>query len=426
MIRIALDGPSGAGKSTVAKAVAKKLGIIYVDTGALYRAIGLYVQRQGVDKSDNEKIISMLGDIKVDLAFNDGVQTVLLNGEDVGGFIRTGEIAMYASAVSAIPEVRAFLLETQRKIARENSVIMDGRDIGTVIIPDANVKIYLVASAKARAERRYKELIAKGEDTTFEKVLADIKLRDKNDSTRAVAPAVKAKDAIKLDNSKLDQDQTIEKVLEIVKKKVTRKKKAFYRFIKFIAGFIARRLFRVKIVNPNNEVFGKPFIVCSNHTSMADAVIIMASMKNQIAYMAKKEVFKGFGWFFRAMGAIPVDRAGGDVGAIKKTLAVLKGGDSIGIFPQGTRQPYKNPRQTEIKDGVGMITSRSGVGVLPVFLRTKKGKVKMFRRTELIIGEYISPEELNFDELSGKEKYKKISEYIFDKVCLIGENTEVK
>ena len=426
MIRIALDGPSGAGKSTVAKAVAKKLGIIYVDTGALYRAIGLYVQRQGVDKSDNEKIISMLGDIKVDLAFNDGVQTVLLNGEDVGGFIRTGEIAMYASAVSAIPEVRAFLLETQRKIARENSVIMDGRDIGTVIIPDANVKIYLVASAKARAERRYKELIAKGEDTTLEKVLADIKLRDKNDSTRAVAPAVKAKDAIKLDNSKLDQDQTIEKVLEIVKKKVTRKKKLFYRIIKAIAGLFARKLFRAKLVNPENEVFGEPYIVCSNHTSMADAVLIMASMKNQVSYMAKKEAFKGFGWFFRAMGAIPVDRSGGDVGAIKKTLNVLKSGDSVGIFPQGTRRPYQNPRDTEIKDGVGMLASRAGVGVLPVFVKTKAGKVKLFRKTEIIIGEYIKPEELCFEGLSGKEKYKKISEYVFDKVCLIGENTEEK
>jgi 1-acyl-sn-glycerol-3-phosphate acyltransferase len=178
--------------------------------------------------------------------------------------------------------------------------------------------------------------------------------------------------------------------------------------------------------NPENEVFGEPYIVCSNHTSMADAVLIMASMKNQVSYMAKKEAFKGFGWFFRAMGAIPVDRSGGDVGAIKKTLNVLKNGDSVGIFPQGTRRPYQNPRDTEIKDGVGMLASRAGVGVLPVFVKTKAGKVKLFRKTEIIIGEYIKPEELCFDGLSGKEKYKKISEYVFDKVCLIGENTEEK
>lgn len=215
-MRIALDGPSGAGKSTVAKAVAKRLGIIYVDTGALYRSIGLYVLRAGVAKDDKEKIIPMLSDIKLDLSFKDNTQSVVLNGEDVSSLIRTGEIAMYASAVSAIPEVRAFLLETQRKIARENSVIMDGRDIGTVIIPDAEVKIFMVASAEARAERRYKELIAKGEECTLESVLADIKKRDNDDSTRAVAPAIPAEDAIFLDNSDIDQEETVEKVLEII------------------------------------------------------------------------------------------------------------------------------------------------------------------------------------------------------------------
>ena len=222
-MRIALDGPSGAGKSTVAKAVAKKLGIVYVDTGALYRSIGLYVQRAGVEKNDNEKIIAMLPEIKLDLVFKDGTQSVILNDEDVSPYIRTGEIAMYASAVSAIPEVRAFLLETQRKIARENSVIMDGRDIGTVIIPDAEVKIFLVASAEARAERRYKELIEKGEECTYEGVLADIKQRDNNDSTRAVAPAVPAKDAIFLDNSDINQEQTVERVIEIIEQKTKKK-----------------------------------------------------------------------------------------------------------------------------------------------------------------------------------------------------------
>jgi len=218
-MRIALDGHSGAGKSTVAKALAKRLGIIYVDTGALYRTIGLYVRDNGFARTDIPNIIACLDEIKLGMDFVDGKQIITLNGKVIGDEIRTGEIAMYASAVSAVPEVRAFLLETQRKIARENSVVMDGRDIGTVIIPDAEVKIFMTASAEARAERRYLELKAKGEECTLESVLADVIERDTNDSTRKAAPAIPAEDAIHLDNSGLDVDQTVERVIEIIESK---------------------------------------------------------------------------------------------------------------------------------------------------------------------------------------------------------------
>ena len=173
-MKIALDGPSGAGKSTVAKALAKRLGIIYVDTGALYRTIGLYVKTKGVDKADREGVIACLPEINLNMEFTNGEQIITLNGEVVGDNIRTGEIAMYASAVSAIPEVRSFLLNTQRDIANKNSVVMDGRDIGTVILPNAEVKVFMVASPEARAKRRYLELAAKGESCTLDSVLADI------------------------------------------------------------------------------------------------------------------------------------------------------------------------------------------------------------------------------------------------------------
>lgn len=218
-MRIALDGPSGAGKSTVAKSLAKRLGIIYVDTGALYRTIGLYVRNKGFARTDIANIIACLDEIKLGMEFIDGKQIITLNGKEIGDEIRTGEIAMYASAVSAVPEVRKFLLETQRKIALENSVVMDGRDIGTVIIPDAEVKIFMTASAEARAERRFLELKAKGEDCTYEGVLADIIERDKNDSTRKAAPCVPAQDAIHFDNSGLTVDQSVEKVIEIIESK---------------------------------------------------------------------------------------------------------------------------------------------------------------------------------------------------------------
>jgi len=218
-MRIALDGPSGSGKSTVAKALAKRLGIIYVDTGALYRTIGLYVRDNGFARTDIPNIIKCLDEIKLGMDFVDGKQIITLNGKEIGDEIRTGEIAMYASAVSAVPEVRAFLLEVQRKIARENSVVMDGRDIGTVIIPDAEVKIFMVASAEARAKRRFLELQAKGENCTLESVLADIIERDTNDSTRKAAPCVPAHDAIHLDNSDLGIEETVEKVIEIIESK---------------------------------------------------------------------------------------------------------------------------------------------------------------------------------------------------------------
>ncbi len=219
MINIAIDGPSGAGKSTVAKALAKKLGYIYVDTGALYRAIGLYVRRAGVLPEDSAGVIALLPEIDVRLAYENGEQKVLLAGEDVGSLIRTNEISAYASKVSAIPEVRTFLLELQRDMARKNNVIMDGRDIGTVILPDADVKIFMTASPEARIRRRYEELLASGQSVTLEEVAAAVRERDKNDSTRKVAPAVPAADAVFVDNSGTFED-TLSNVISIIEEKI--------------------------------------------------------------------------------------------------------------------------------------------------------------------------------------------------------------
>ena len=219
MIQIAIDGPSGAGKSTVAKALAAKLGIIYVDTGALYRTVGYFVRSKDVDPKDAQGVEKLLPEIQIDLGYENGTQVVRLNGEDLGDRIRTPEMSMYASAVSAIPAVRTFLLDTQRDIARRHSVIMDGRDIGTVILPDADVKIFLTASDECRAKRRCDELNAKGIATTYEEVLADMIARDRADSTRAVAPAVAAPDAIPFDNSWMTPEECVEKISALVEEK---------------------------------------------------------------------------------------------------------------------------------------------------------------------------------------------------------------
>ena len=220
-IAIAIDGPAGAGKSTIAKLCAKELKFIYVDTGALYRAIGLCAFRNNIGSKDANAILQMLKDIKVELAFNDKKeQIVLLNGEDVSGFIRTPEISMYASDVSAIPQVRAFLLELQRNMAKTNNVIMDGRDIGTVVLPDAQIKIFLTASPQVRAKRRYDELIEKGMDVNFDDILSDVITRDYNDSHREIAPLKPAEDSVIVDTSELNLEQSVSKMISIMKERM--------------------------------------------------------------------------------------------------------------------------------------------------------------------------------------------------------------
>lgn len=219
-MNVAIDGPAGAGKSTIARAAAKKLGFIYVDTGALYRAVGVYSLRNGLDTENPETVEGTLPHIQVELQFQDGVQHVLLNGEDVSEEIRTPQASMAASAVSAVPAVRRFLFDLQREIAAKNDCIMDGRDIGTVVLPQAEVKIFLTASPETRAMRRFKELQEKGAPDTYEAVLADLKQRDYNDSHRAVAPLKPAEDSVLVDTSALTLSQSVEKVLEVIKEKL--------------------------------------------------------------------------------------------------------------------------------------------------------------------------------------------------------------
>ena len=220
MISIALDGPAGAGKSTVAKGAAKALGFIYVDTGALYRTVGLKFIREGYDTTLDCDIDAILKTIEVDIKFIDGTQHVFLNGEDVSEAIRTPEASMMASAVSAKPPVRAFLLEMQRKLARENNVLMDGRDIGTVVLPNATLKFFVTASVEERATRRYKEFKEKGSNVSYEEVYKDIETRDYNDSHREIAPLKPAEDSIMFDTTGFTLQQSIDRLITMVKEKL--------------------------------------------------------------------------------------------------------------------------------------------------------------------------------------------------------------
>ncbi len=416
MIRIAIDGPGGAGKSSLAKAVAKELGIVYVDTGALYRTIGLFMLKNGIAPKDAPDVIGALNSFTLEMKFEDGKQVILLDGEDVGDTIRTPEVSMAASAVSAIPEVREFLLNTQRDIARKHSVIMDGRDIGTVILPDAEVKIFLTASPEARAKRRYDELIAKGKDVKYEDVYREMVERDTNDSTRAVAPCVPADDAIHLDNSNLTAEGTVKAVLKIIKKNEKRRKTSYMK-AKVVLGPFFKFLYGVRVHGEENIPSDGGYLVCSNHIAIRDVLVLGASAPRQLRFIAKKEAFRVpiLRGILKAWGAVKIDRGGNDVGAIRTSIDLVNKGNIVAIFPQGHRYPGVDPKTTEVKNGAGLIAYRAGCGVIPAFIKVKGNKYGLFKKVDVFFGKPLSFEELGFEK-GGNEEYKKATELIFDRI----------
>ena len=381
-VSVAIDGPSGAGKSTVARAAAAQLGYVYVDTGAMYRTIGLAVCRRGIPGEDTEGIRSVLPDIRVGITYENGAQHVLLNGEDVSSEIRTPEIAYYASRVSAVPEVREFLLNTQRDMAKNGNILMDGRDIGTVILPDAPVKIFLTASAESRAERRYKELVEKGQQVTMESVLHDINERDRQDMNRAIAPLRQAEDAVLLDTSALTLEESIASVLRIIREKTE------WLVVPFVA-LAFHIYFGYRIIGRENIPEGG-CVVCPNHIQLSDPpfAAVALSHRTPLRLMAKKELFQGnklFAWLIAALGAFPVDREGADITAIKTALSSVKAGQKLIIFPQGTR----GAAEGETKKGAAMLAVKSRAPILPMYITEGKG----FRcRATVVIGKPFTPD----------------------------------
>lgn len=419
MIRIAIDGPGGAGKSSLAKAVASRLGIIYVDTGALYRTIGLYMLRNGINPKDTDAVTAALPLFELELKFIDGKQTILLDGQDVGDSIRTPEVSMAASAVSAIGSVREYLLNTQRDIAKKNSVIMDGRDIGTVILPNAEIKIFLTASPEARAKRRYDELILKGQNVSYEQVYNEMVERDTNDSTRALAPCVPAEDSILLDNSELNAEETVAAVLKIIKK--NKPKKTFYMKAHRILAPMIRFFFRIHAEGLENIPEETPIMFCANHISAKDPVMIAAACKRQITFLSKKELFSVplLGWLIKKLGAVKLDRSGSDISAIRTSVDVLEKGGALAIFPQGHRYPGVDPATTDTKNGAALIAYRSGADIVPVCIKLKGYKYRFLRKKVIIFGKPIKNSELEFKN-GGSEEYKAATDMIFGKILQLG------
>lgn len=426
MLRIAIDGPGGAGKSSLAKAVAKKLEIIYVDTGALYRTVGYYMLNHGIDPTDAPSVAKELGNFTLELTYVDGEQVILLDGVNVKDAIRTPEMSMAASHVSAIKEVREFLLNTQRDIAKKNSVIMDGRDIGTVILPNAEVKIFLTASPEARAKRRYEELKSRGKEVSYEQVYTEMVERDKNDSTRDIAPCVPAEDAIMLDNSDINFEQTVDAVIKIVNKAKKKQNSSYLKIRNFFAPLV-RFFSGVRVHGKENIPKEGGYLLCSNHIAVRDVLLIGSTCKRQISFVAKKELFSVpiLRSIIKIMGAVKLDRGGNDVAAMRKSVELLEKGNIVAIFPQGHRYPATDPSETPIKSGAGMIAYRSGCDVIPVFIKTKGNKYGLFKKTEIFYGSPIKNSDLGFKN-GGKDEYDAATEMIFNEVIKLGGYSRAK
>lgn len=431
-INIALDGPSGAGKSTIAKRLAQRMGYVYVDTGALYRSIAYYVISKGADPTDSMQVCPLLGEIDVKLVYENGSQRVVLNGEDVSDKIRTPEISMGASGVSAIPAVREFLFELQKSIARENDIIMDGRDIGTVVLPDADVKVFLTATAEERANRRFKELQEKGDASTYEQVLEDIKQRDYNDTHREIAPLKKAEDAVEVDSTNLSLSEAVEAIYKITEEKISSQKKSnvqkkhepkeiaqirpvkrgkklnpvrmfLYSVLRPIVRFIYKCWFNLSFEGTENIPKDGSNIFASNHRSYSDPVFIALPTRVPLSYMAKEELFKQnifFTWLIRFFGAFPVTRGKGDTAAIDTSVEKLEMGRNLVVFPEGTRS--KDGKVGKGKTGVALIAAMAQVPVIPVGINFE-GKLKFRRKVVVRFGKPIRPEELAVTSVSPKE-----------------------
>ena len=444
-INVALDGPSGAGKSTIAKAVAKKLEYVYVDTGALYRTIAYYVISCGIDVKDEAAVVSCLDKIKIELKYIGGAQHVMLGTEDVSDKIRTPEISMGASAVSAIPKVREFLFGLQQDIAKHNNIIMDGRDIGTVVLPNAQVKIFLTAAAEERANRRFKELQEKGDPSTYEQVLEDIKQRDYNDTHRDIAPLKKADDAIEVDSTNMTLDEVISTIAKIIedktagegggddgekkasvrasrelmpvrpiskKKKLTFIKLFFYNILRYITIFVYHCYYNIKWEGKENVPKDGGNIFASNHRSYQDPVFTALGARVPISYMAKEELFHKnvfFTGLIKLFGAFPVVRGKGDMQVIDTSIEKLEKGRNLEIFPEGTRS--KDGKVGKGKTGVALIAAVAQTKVIPVGINFEGEKLKFRSKVVVRYGKPIIPSEIGVTGTTAKD-LKKIKNEI--------------
>ena len=391
---IAVDGPVGAGKSSVASQVAKELGILHLDTGAMYRAFAWRALKDGVALDDENALCELTQKAMPEVRYENGEQHTYMDGQDVSGLIRTPEISMAASSVSKFASVRRAMVARQQELAKEQSVLMDGRDIGTVVLKDATIKIYLTASAEVRAQRRFDELQRKGDPSTYEEVLADVIRRDEQDTTREVDPLRPADDAQIVDSSEMTQEQVVQDIIRRVNLKLGKKpgyeEKPTWLYLvgRALFGFLFKTFLPVKYHHEERAQLDAPYMLLANHNHMFDPMLVAVPVyRYHIRFLGKKELTHNriLKFLVDQLLMIPVDRHNMDMAAVRTCLKTLKEGHVLGIFPEGTR--HKKGLMEEMESGVAMMVLRSKVRMLPAYISCKPA---LFRTVHVYYGNPIS------------------------------------
>ena len=367
---ITIDGPAGAGKSTVARVLAERLGYTLIPTGAMYRALALSMMRSGVPAREGAELSAHLAPLSIVVAAGH----VYLNGEDVTESIRSREVAQITSEVTTLASVRAKVTPLQREMAAEGGVVLEGRDTGTVVCPDAEVKFYLTASLEARARRRQAELAAAGTSVSLAAITSELAARDKQDETRELAPLRRPQGAIELDTSDLTADQVVERLMSAIEHHKNGGRapipwNRLYAACKVPTVAFMRLMFRLEAIGTENVPAHGPVLLVANHSSVLDPPLIGGASDRQLTYLAKAELFKIplFGALIHGLNARPVRREGADPGALRTAKRVLEEGGALLVFPEGTRGNEGVIRPA--KPGAGLLAVSSGAAVVPVYVR---------------------------------------------------------
>lgn len=404
---VAIDGSAGTGKGTLAGILSKKYNLLNIDTGATYRCVTLEMLNKNIKLDEEEKIAQMLKEIKIELNYKNNKQIVLLNGEDVTDKIRSKEVSENVSQVSSIKQIRLAMSGLQRKMAQEKDVIMEGRDIGTVVFPTADVKIYLDADVEERAKRRVKQNEEKGIEMSYEEVLENIKKRDKNDKEKEFGALKVATGATVIDTTKLSIKQVEKEISKIIDKKLKEKKKEIKIYsvrpettwkkieratIKALIYAFYRMLFRIEIINKDNLPLNEPCIICANHINYWDAVGLVVTSKKRIRFIAKEDLFNSsfLNWLAHVFDVIPIKRGKRDLDAMKICLKALKNGETLGIFPEGTRKGLA--KGAKVQNGAAYMAMKAKVKVVPVGIQ---GNFKPFTKVKLNYGKPLDFSNLN-------------------------------
>lgn len=426
---VAIDGPAGSGKGSITQIVAEKMNLSCIDTGAMYRCVTLDMLNKNIAIDDIEKIKELLKTI--DIKLDEENKKVYLNGEDVTEEIRSMRVTEKVSPVSSIKEIRLKLVELQQKIAKNKDVIMEGRDITTVVFPNADVKIYLDADVEERARRRYKQNQEKGIEASYDEILENLKKRDYNDMNKGFGALVKADDAIVIDSTNMTIDQVTNKIIKIInekKKQIIEDQKvyeevpdskmknfklAMVKKVLFI--FVYKLIYRIKVVNKEYVPKEGAYIICANHVNMLDALSVVCTNKRKVRFICKHSMFKKkiLGAILKIGDTIPLNREKNDIESMKRTIKALKNGDLLGIFPEGTRKGME--KNVKAKNGAAFFALKSGVKVVPLGIQ---GSFKPFTKVKLVYGE-----PLDFSEYYGKEKDKetleKVTNIIMDNIVML-------